>query len=34
VFQSKNLVIVPAKTVKHSASALYIPALKDGALRG
>jgi hypothetical protein len=34
VFQSKNLVIVPAKAVGHSASTLYIPALKDGAFRG
>ena len=30
VFQSKNLIIVPAKKVEHSASALYISALKDG----
>jgi hypothetical protein len=34
VIQSKNLVIVPAKTVSHCASALYIPALKNGAFRG
>jgi hypothetical protein len=34
VFQSKNLVIVPAKKVEHSASALYVHALKDGAFRG
>jgi hypothetical protein len=30
----KDLIIVPAKTVLHSASALYISALKDGASRG